>query len=677
MSDMGGDFNIVGQMSVIDDGTRAALADLEAELFGVRDAGEEAGAGLETAGRQASFLGGALKFAIGGLLFTGLMAAGQAVSQFASSVFTVGEAGEKAKAQLDAVLKSTAPEYAPDKEVWVSYAHAIDATQVSLDKLEKQEKARGKSHKDNTVAIQETEAELKRLQGLADKGGGGYFQTIKGQVQETRQQVLDLAQALALHSTYSKNSILEAQDLLLESTKIGRDAFPAATQATLDLATAMHEDLDTAAKQVGMALQDPIKGMTMLRRARIDFTAGETAQIKALQNSGDLAGAQAIILKKLHTEFDGAAQAAGDTFPGKIAILNNYLDMLREKIYNAVLPALMELVSWVTNNVLPMILAFVDSVQTNLIGIDGKLAPVLDGLRLFWQQILDIFKRAAPELGAQVQGTLNQIKGFWDKHGKEVLAILDVAFRLIVVVVTEAIQLIGLVIRVGMDIILGVWKVISDILKGDWKQAWLDIQQTGQDIWNAILTFLTGFFNTALSLTGTNLGDFIAMWRNNLSNLYTIIIYWLTQAMQFIRNQVAEWVKAGKNLIDGLLNGLKSAWEGVKKWLGEKAKEAADIWKTITHQQSPSQVFADIGKNMMAGLALGLQQGAVLADSALADIANGITSKAGAVMGGSSNSSTTNNGPTFNLYFNGDPAQKPSWLNDDQMSNLGRLTALV
>jgi hypothetical protein len=67
--------------------------------------------------------------------------------------------------------------------------------------------------------------------------------------------------------------------------------------------------------------------------------------------------------------------------------------------------------------------------------------------------------------------------------------------------------------------------------------------------------------------------------------------------------------QAGKDLLQGLWDGLTSKWKDVSKWLGDRANDAKNIWKTITRQQSPSLDFIDIGLNMMLGLEQGLQRG--------------------------------------------------------------------
>ena len=161
----------------------------------------------------------------------------------------------------------------------------------------------------------------------------------------TAQQIRAMAVALSQVTPFSDLAIQSSENMLLTFTTIGRETFPAATQAILDTSQAMKEDLKSATVQIGKALDDPIKGVTALTRIGVTFTAQQKEQIKAMQQSGDMAGAQAIVLKELEREFGGSAKAAGTTFAGSLAILNNQFTLMKERIGTAVLPEVAKLFS--------------------------------------------------------------------------------------------------------------------------------------------------------------------------------------------------------------------------------------------------------------------------------------------------------------------------------------------
>lgn len=131
------------------------------------------------------------------------------------------------------------------------------------------------------------------------------------------------ARALAQVSIYDDDAITGAQALLLTFTKLSGDTFPKATQAVLNVATAMGTDLKSAAIQVGKALNDPIMGISALARSGIQFTEAQKLMIQQLVESNQLMEAQTIILGELETQFGNSAKAASETFGGALKKLSN------------------------------------------------------------------------------------------------------------------------------------------------------------------------------------------------------------------------------------------------------------------------------------------------------------------------------------------------------------------
>jgi hypothetical protein len=129
----------------------------------------------------------------------------------------------------------------------------------------------------------------------------------------------------------------------------GNDIFDRATKTVLDMSTALGEDGKSASIQLGKALNDPIKGVTALRRVGVQFTDGQKAQIKQMVKTGNTMGAQKLILKELNREFGGSAKAAGDTLPGKLNILKETMRNLGGQIATKLAPQITHVVTQITN----------------------------------------------------------------------------------------------------------------------------------------------------------------------------------------------------------------------------------------------------------------------------------------------------------------------------------------
>jgi hypothetical protein len=132
----------------------------------------------------------------------------------------------------------------------------------------------------------------------------------------TAQEVDRLADSLSQMSGVDDEAIKRGEALMLTFTKVGKDVFPAATEAALNMSMAMGTDLQGAIMQVGKALNEPIQGAAALRRVGVQLTDAQEEQIKAFMAVNDVASAQAIILGELNTEFGGVAKMMGDTTVG-------------------------------------------------------------------------------------------------------------------------------------------------------------------------------------------------------------------------------------------------------------------------------------------------------------------------------------------------------------------------
>lgn len=164
----------------------------------------------------------------------------------------------------------------------------------------------------------------------------------------TRDQALGLADSFQKVTRYSDDAILSGENMLLTFTNIGKKIFPDATEAVLDMSTALGQDLKSSAIQLGKALQDPIEGVTALRRVGVNLTDAQKALIEQFVKTGQIEKAQQVILKELQTEFGKSAVAAGKTFAGKLDILKNKFNDVLEAVGNQLLPKLTAFLDWVS-----------------------------------------------------------------------------------------------------------------------------------------------------------------------------------------------------------------------------------------------------------------------------------------------------------------------------------------
>jgi hypothetical protein len=134
---------------------------------------------------------------------------------------------------------------------------------------------------------------------------------------KTAEELQASAKALMAISTFDDDDILRKVTAnLLTFGNVAGTQFDRAQLAAVNLSARFGTDLQSAALQLGKALNDPVKGLTALSRAGVSFTEQQKAQITAMTEAGNLAGAQNIILAEMEKQFGGAAKALRDATPG-------------------------------------------------------------------------------------------------------------------------------------------------------------------------------------------------------------------------------------------------------------------------------------------------------------------------------------------------------------------------
>jgi hypothetical protein len=211
----------------------------------------------------------------------------------------------------------------------------------------------------------------------------------------TAAKVRELAEAYeSVNATMDDKVIQSAENLLLTFTSINEDAFEPALEAALNMNQALgggEEGLQGTIIQVGKALQDPIRGLTALRRVGVNFTAAQQNQIKALVDENKLYEAQQLILQELGKEFGGQFAAAGTTATAKFAKFKDAIEDAQMSLATAFLPVLEKVADKLTT------LLADPAVISGIQEFGGTLADAFDSVvdlagNLPWNAIGDAFR---------------------------------------------------------------------------------------------------------------------------------------------------------------------------------------------------------------------------------------------------------------------------------------------
>jgi hypothetical protein len=209
------------------------------------------------------------------------------------------------------------------------------------------------------AAAYESQKVMKQTEAIIAATGTSAGLTAKG--------VADLAESMSMKTGLDDEAIQTSMNLLLTFKQVrnemgeGNDIFNRASMAMLDLGN-VFGSTDAAAKMLGKALSDPVRGVTALARAGVNFSKQQRDQIKTLVATGKTLDAQKLILAEVESQVGGTAVASATAFDKmKVAVGN-----VQENLGGLLLPVIERLSNFVISSVVPTMNQFVD-----IVGKDG------------------------------------------------------------------------------------------------------------------------------------------------------------------------------------------------------------------------------------------------------------------------------------------------------------------
>ena len=306
----------------------------------------------------------------------------------------------------------------------------------------------------------------------------------------TAAQIGDLATAISNKTGADDEAIQSGENLLATFTNVrnetgkGNDIFNRATQAAVDMASAMNNGvvdangLKSANIQLGKALNDPVKGVTALTKVGVSFTAKQKEQIKTLVDSGKTLEAQKIILGEVGKEFGGAAAAASDPLTRLKTIVGN----ASESIGGAFLPIVDKLATKL-GGFIP------DAVGKATIGFEALKAAfegegvTSSGFVGFMERVGVVSRQVFDTFKASVLPRLKEFGGFLT--GTVVPAVRSFASFLVANVVPAIGNLAGAVKPLAQD--------VAGAVVGGFQKLFPILQQVGQFIADTIVPAVVDF----------------------------------------------------------------------------------------------------------------------------------------------------------------------------------------
>ena len=168
--------------------------------------------------------------------------------------------------------------------------------------------------------------------------------------------------------------------------------------------------------------------------------------------------------------------------------------------------------------------------------------------------------------------------------------------------------------------------------------------------WDKVTGYFSNLWGNVKSGISTAWGG-IKDWFSNMQPVEWMRGAWENVGTFFsgLNTRFYEW---GKNLLQGLWNGITSMVDKIVEGMKNIARKIATGFRSILGINSPSRLFAEYGLNITQGLAVGLDQGGAVVENATDGVAmqatRGITqSMQSTTMNASTIVSGGNTGPSI------------------------------
>ena len=407
-----------------------------------------------------------------------------------------------------------------------------------------------------------------------------------GAANVSAEHVEALAGALETLTGTEGEAIQEGANLLLTFKNIkneageGNDIFDQSVVALTDLSRAMGTDPQSAAIQLGKALNDPVAGIAALSRVGITFTEDQENMIRSLTESGNAMEAQKIILAELESQFGGSGEAYAGTVAGQMDLLGHKFGETSEKITGALMPAIEDILAigadfanWASENseLVRGLVTGIGALSVGVLVASGafKAFALVQGIAGVLSGIRAAQAAATAATTAGTVATTANTAATWANN----VAWLASPVTWIIIAIIAAI---GLLVAAGIWLYEN-WDEVTKWLGEAWENVAAWFQSVGDgiaawwnDLWTGIAQWVVDTFGPMIQFVMERfemfqlglriIGDAIAKWWNDLwsgiGSFFGTIWDGLQDIVRGAWNGIVGWIESGVNNAINLINGI-------------------------------------------------------------------------------------------------------------------------
>ncbi|MGN0319159.1 MAG: phage tail tape measure protein [Lachnospira sp.] len=299
------------------------------------------------------------------------------------------------------------------------------------------------------------------------------------------------------------------------------------------------------------------------------------------------------LLLMLVNPFAGAFKLLYDNCEGFRNFINGILEKIKTALTNA----------WT---------AITTGIQTAWNAISSFFTTIWEGIKTIFSTVLEAIKTAITTYinayKTVITTVFNAIKTVVTTVWNAIKTAIDTVLNAIKTAMTTAWNAIKTTVTTVVNAIKTVITTVWNAIKTSITTVMNTIKSTISRIWNGIKSTISGIVNAIKSTVSTVFNNMLSAIKNTVGKIASSIKSGFQTAISFITSLPSQALQWGKDMIMGIVNGIKSCINAV----GDAVKSVADKIKSFLHfsvpDEGPLTDYESWMPDFMEGLAKGIEK---------------------------------------------------------------------
>ena len=381
------------------------------------------------------------------------------------------------------------------------------------------------------------------------------------------------------------------------------------------------QGIEEVMSQAGISVDETARAMNNLRLRLADAAAGGTSYAEAYNLLGDS-------IRDANGEMlDGAGlfEAVGNAIQDGTLNLDQASSILGQRVGPKIFEAFQMMEE--SGMSLAEAMAAIDMGQFISLEDAQRAERINDAMRNLSNQGMALLRRAIepllPLLEQLVTGAVENLPGLLEQGSAALQTMtplwdtLRAAFEAIASLWTNILQ-------PAFEAMQPLFSALGEILGG----ALISGLQNLQAVFEALAALFAGDFQGALEIISTRFAEIGTSIMEQLGPGIEFIRTKFEEILEYLRTLPQILLELGTQLIQGLIDGIRAKLQELRDTLTGALDSVIERARNILRIQSPSRVFMEIGNQVMAGMAVGIQQGQGQVNAAMEQAVGGMETRA-------------------------------------------------